>query len=545
MPTATRWWAYGGDFGDMPNDQNFNCNGLVDADRRPHPGLSHVRWVYQPVSTEWAETSAGARSIVVTNRRSFADTSDLVVDLELCVNGAPVGQWSDFAVSAVGPGQRSTVALGPSIDERIEAVAAAAAAGTYGDATVDVSLTVRWTYRQPVMRTGLGGDALEVLPAGHEVAFDQLPLPIGRVATNLFVAPERLRRSTSAGSAPTNPVSTNPVSTNPVSTNRGEAPSSAFIDDVGVVHLAAGNSRVALSAAGVPVELVLDGLPVPVANAALSCWRPPTDNDQATFGDERLVFRWDHRGRPLPANRGDRPPRVEERDSGVVAASFRIPAGDGLVLAVEWLVGPDGDVAFEITPRASLDLPPLLRVGLDLELPSAFDRIRWFGPGPVESYPDRWRGLVEARHDATVADQYFAYARPQETGNHTRLQWFEVGVSGPGSTGRSDDGGVERAVSILAVGDPLFDAAALPYRPADLERANHHNELPAPEVTALRLDIAHSGLGTASCGPGIDGRFQIVPERVRNRIMLRSGGNDPDVVAQRRSSLGRHRRWGY
>ena len=40
------FWAYGGDFGDKPNDDNFNTNGLVLPDRTPHPGLTEVKKSY-------------------------------------------------------------------------------------------------------------------------------------------------------------------------------------------------------------------------------------------------------------------------------------------------------------------------------------------------------------------------------------------------------------------------------------------------------------------------------------------------------------------
>jgi len=43
------FWAYGGDFGDMPNDGNFLINGLVAPDRTPHPHFYEVQYVYQPV----------------------------------------------------------------------------------------------------------------------------------------------------------------------------------------------------------------------------------------------------------------------------------------------------------------------------------------------------------------------------------------------------------------------------------------------------------------------------------------------------------------
>ncbi len=53
--------AYGGDFGDKPNDDNFNCNGIVAADRSYHPGAYEVKHAYQPVhvdSWDWESKTA-------------------------------------------------------------------------------------------------------------------------------------------------------------------------------------------------------------------------------------------------------------------------------------------------------------------------------------------------------------------------------------------------------------------------------------------------------------------------------------------------------
>jgi beta-galactosidase len=46
------FWAYGGDFGDMPNDGNFVINGLLAPDRTPHPHFYEVKHVYQPLKFE-------------------------------------------------------------------------------------------------------------------------------------------------------------------------------------------------------------------------------------------------------------------------------------------------------------------------------------------------------------------------------------------------------------------------------------------------------------------------------------------------------------
>ena len=47
-----KWLAYGGDFGDQPNDDNFNCNGIVTADRRYHPGAYEVKHAYQMIHVD-------------------------------------------------------------------------------------------------------------------------------------------------------------------------------------------------------------------------------------------------------------------------------------------------------------------------------------------------------------------------------------------------------------------------------------------------------------------------------------------------------------
>lgn len=57
--------AYGGDFGDFPNSDNFNCNGIVAADRSYHPGAFEVKHAYQPISVvawDWQTKTAKIRN---------------------------------------------------------------------------------------------------------------------------------------------------------------------------------------------------------------------------------------------------------------------------------------------------------------------------------------------------------------------------------------------------------------------------------------------------------------------------------------------------
>ena len=106
-------WGYGGDFGDTPNDANFVCDGLVSADRVPHPAMEEVRFVGRPVSVRWLDDRR--RRLVVTNRRWFTGIDDLVATWRLLVDGAEVATGS-LDVPAIDP--RASVEVGSPIARR-------------------------------------------------------------------------------------------------------------------------------------------------------------------------------------------------------------------------------------------------------------------------------------------------------------------------------------------------------------------------------------------------------------------------------------------
>ena len=66
------YWAYGGDFGDKPNDGPFCINGLIAPDRTPNPHYYEVQHVYQPLT--FVREADG--HIRIINRDSFTDPSE-------------------------------------------------------------------------------------------------------------------------------------------------------------------------------------------------------------------------------------------------------------------------------------------------------------------------------------------------------------------------------------------------------------------------------------------------------------------------------------
>lgn len=147
-PDGGPCWGYGGDFGDAPHDGNFICDGLVAADRAPHPAMEEVRWVGRPVEV----TLAGRGRLEVTNRRWFTTLADLRGVWELSIDGE-VLQSGALDAGALGPGASTRLA----VPTRPPADAVGA----------EAHLTVRWSTRR---RTTWA-------PAGHLVAQQQFELP--------------------------------------------------------------------------------------------------------------------------------------------------------------------------------------------------------------------------------------------------------------------------------------------------------------------------------------------------------------------------------
>ena len=84
-PEGEPYWAYGGDFGDEPNDANFCIDGIVWPDRNPHPALYEFKYLAQPVKVELVDRSH--RKVRITNKHDFINLNWLDGSWELTCNG--------------------------------------------------------------------------------------------------------------------------------------------------------------------------------------------------------------------------------------------------------------------------------------------------------------------------------------------------------------------------------------------------------------------------------------------------------------------------
>jgi beta-galactosidase len=104
LPDGRTRWAYGGDFGDTPNDGNFCIDGLVWPDRTPKPALTEHRYLASPIRARADASMLRAGRLELHNRQSFRDLDWLKLSFEISDDGAVV-QRGEFGLPSLGPGQ--------------------------------------------------------------------------------------------------------------------------------------------------------------------------------------------------------------------------------------------------------------------------------------------------------------------------------------------------------------------------------------------------------------------------------------------------------
>ena len=364
-----RYWAYGGDFGPagMRNDGNFLVNGLVSADRKPHPHAWEVKKVYQPVRVSWAEGVRGY-VVVVENRRAFRDLSDLEGTWEFAING---GSPSTVLVPplATPPGGRDTVALEGVPMFRL---------GPNSESVLNVVFRTR--------------EDAPLVPAGHTVAWDQLHIT--------HTPPE-------VGPMPGGPLRT--------------------LETPDAIQVSGDDFTLRFDrATGVLASMRLGDRDLLLSGPAPNFWRAPTDNDYGSGFPVRSGV-WRYAGRPSGRHLDSM--TVTQAPAGghvTVTSHFSLrPIGARYTLGHQ--AHPDGTVAISAQlADVDEDLPEMPRFGTILTLPADLDKVAWYGRGPHENYWDRRTGAALGIHTASVSELAHPYVRPQETGTRTDTRWVAL-----------------------------------------------------------------------------------------------------------------------
>ncbi|MBK7289109.1 MAG: DUF4981 domain-containing protein [Chitinophagaceae bacterium] len=224
-------------------------------------------------------------------------------------------------------------------------------------------------------------------------------------------------------------------------------------------------------------EKIIEQGPIP------SFWRAPTDNDIGAGFNKNLRM-W----RNAYENGNELNAVVTKINDAEYQISFtnELLKGDATHQQL-FTVYSDGSIKVENNFKAIQGkYPLLLRAGNDLVMNKSFSNINWYGRGPGENYWDRNTNTFIGQYKQTVDEQYFPYARPQESGNKTEVRW----VSFSNAKGKK---------IIFSYADSLLSFASLPYSLDDLDpemdkKQYHSGELNKRNEIYLHMDLQQTGL---------------------------------------------------
>lgn len=367
-------YAYGGDFGRYPtSDHNFNCNGIINPDRKPNPHANEVRYYYQNIWATAKDLKVG--EVEVYNENFFKSLDDVELQWTLESEGKVLANGRNAL--DIPAQQKSVVKLdGYSLPADVK-----------GEVVLNLDFVLK--------------KAEPMLDAGYAVAREQF-------VVNPYTFPTM--------------ESVLAVTSGKYDTRKVEKE-----EKVAWVTLSAGNTSVTFNHWNGWIDyLDVDGKPMLEEGYAITpdFWRAPTDNDYGA-GTQRKLHAWKN---PEMKMKSFKVVENEGKAEKGVEVVYDMPSVEA-TLTMTYTLTPAGELVVNEAMTVNKDAkhkPELMRYGMQLVMPKAYNMLTYYGKGPGENYIDRNNGDRLGVYDAKVADQYWGYVRPQESGNKTEVRYWQV-----------------------------------------------------------------------------------------------------------------------
>ena len=420
--TGREIFTYGGDYGKYPaSDYNFNCNGIIAPDRRLNPHAFEVQYYYQNVWVKDVDLKQGR--FEVYNENFFKTLDDL--QLEWFVGGAgehhhadanrpagmTFGHGGTIDISGIQPQERKVI-TNQNLQQTIARVLS-----HHADNEIFVSFYFKSKNGAPL------------IDKGQVMAKEQICL-------NAYKYPE-LEAKTQE-----------PKNSETLDFKKEET-----------------NSYVKFSANGTEMYvgkwtgwidyITVDGKDMLQFRESVTpdFWRAPTDNDYGA-GLQRNFRTWHNPDMRLQ--------NVSVSGNSVVA-KFDMK-DQHAQLTMTYTLTAEGEIIVreQLSTEKDAKVSELFRFGMQLQMPKQYALVKYYGRGPAENYIDRNHSEFIGVYENKVRNEYFDYIRPQESGNHTDVRWFQV---------LNDEG-----KGLCFYSDAPMEAAALPYSTGQLDDGMHKDK---------------------------------------------------------------------
>lgn len=456
--TGERYLAYGGDFGDTPNDGQFVMNGIVFGDLEPKPQYYEVKKVYQHIGVQPIDVEKG--QFEVFNKYYFKNLSDYEVKWSLYENGKEA-QSGILSMGEVAPRTRTQITV-PYQFSKLKA-----------DSEYFVKI-------QFLLKDNMPWADKNFAQAEEQILVKEAT---ARPAINTVASgsdkPEIIM-----------------IKASDIITIKGNGYTAQFDIKTGTIYsLTYGNEKVITDGNGPK----LDALRAFTNNDNwfYSQWfdnglhnlkHSATGFDMTTKEDGTVVLSFTVKSQAPNAAKilggtSSGKNKIEElTDKKFGSNDFKFTTNQ------VWTVYKDGSIELEASITSNQPSLVLPRLGYMIRVPQQYDNFTYYGRGPIDNYADRKVGQFIEQHKNTVAGEFVNFPKPQDMGNHEDVRWCAL-------TNNAGNGAVFVATDRLS-------ASALPYSALDLILASHPYQLPKAGDTYLHLDAAVTGLGGNSCGQG-------------------------------------------
>ena len=453
-----RYLAYGGDFGDTPNDGQFVMNGIIFGDEQPKPQYYEVKKVYQYIGTTWK--NAKTATLDVFNKNYYTDDlSGYAMSYVLTADGVAVkkGELDLGSVPARTHKAITITGLNEGLDPNKEYL---------------LHIVYRLKEDMPWAK------------AGYIQAEEQLPVQVAAARPAIATAGK---------------VNMSAVKDNKIVLS-GKTFTTTFDLAKGTIYNLQYDGK----------TIIPDG-----CGPELNAFRAWVNNDNWAYegwyanGLNNLQHKCTSYTTHANANGSV---SVVCNVESQAPYSYRLEGGNAnwkklienkekpfgkddfrFTTQVVYTIFPDGSIESESAITSNKPNLTLAKLGYTVRLPKALRLLTYYGRGTVDNYPDRKTGqMIGIYEQQDVEDEFVAFPKPQDTGNHQDTRWLSL----------AGNGGQDALYGALFVAKDKMSFSALPWSDNTIAMANHPHELPQSDYTYLHLDMAITGLGGNSCGQG-------------------------------------------
>ena len=354
-------YLYGGDFGDFPNDKNGCIDGLISADRIPHPHYYEMQKVYQPVAFRLIDNQP--LTIDVTNRLLTTDLNKYDFKYQIQENGKITSEGILPEIS-VSPCSSRKITLPDHIRY---------------DLKKESFLKISMQLREPEIWA----------KEGFTVAWEQFKLNDIKPSITLAM-----------------PKASNPAilyESDTLYTIKGDFFEVKFNRKNGMLSSYSINNK----------ELIK----VPVR---FNFRRALTDNDRGWKVGEKMKI-WQDAGLCYTVQQFQI--ISSDKDKTVIKGEYTFTDSKATA-TIEHSIFANGTIEIDYNISIPQDLPNIPRIGLQFEIEKELQNIDWYGRGPHENYIDRESGAAIGIYQTTLNQWTTPYVRPQENSNRGGIRWL-------------------------------------------------------------------------------------------------------------------------